>query len=286
MLDFFSLPTRSAKPRDVGVTHVMDKGMGIRQVEDMLETCSDYIDIVKLGWGTGYVTQNVIEKIKVYRAAGIPVCFGGTLVEVAILQKRFDEFRDMAREVGITHVEISNGVIDMSMKEKARYIRELTKEFTVLSEVGSKDSDKIIPPFRWVELIQSDQDAGAWKVICEARESGTVGLYFGSGEARSGLIDEICTKIDHADLIFETPQKAQQMYMVKKLGSEVNLGNIATTEVIPLETLRLGLRGDTMGDFHDVDIWNKRRGAELAAEIPKPERRERKSAKAKLTRIR
>ncbi|MDG2306329.1 MAG: phosphosulfolactate synthase [Candidatus Binatia bacterium] len=288
MLDFFSLPTRSAKPRDVGVTHVMDKGMGIRQVEDMLDTCSDYIDIVKLGWGTGYVTQNVIEKIKVYREAGIPVCFGGTLVEVAILQKRFDEFRDMAREVGVTHVEISNGVIDMSMKEKARYIRELTKEFTVLSEVGSKDSDKVIPPFRWVELIQSDQDAGAWKVICEARESGTVGLYFGSGEARAGLIDEIVAKVDPADLIFESPQKTQQVYMVQKLGSEVNLGNIASNEVIALETLRLGLRGDTMADFHDVEIWNKRRNAELQAEIPRPERRSRgarSDAKPKLKRI-
>lgn len=290
MLDFFSLPTRSEKPRDVGVTHVMDKGMGLRQVEDLLDTCSDYIDIVKLGWGTGYVTQNVLDKIKVYREAGIPVCFGGTLLEVAILQKRFDAFRDMAREAGITHVEISNGVIDMSMKEKARYIRELSKEFTVLSEVGSKDSEKIIPPFRWVELIQSDLDAGSWKVICEARESGTVGLYFGSGEARAGLIDEIVAKVDPADLIFESPQKAQQVYMVQKLGSEVNLGNIASNEVIALETLRLGLRGDTMADFHDVEIWNKRRNAELQAEMPRPERRARgaKAAeqKPKLKRIR
>lgn len=288
MLDFFSLPTRSLKPRDVGVTHVMDKGMGLRQVEDLLDTSSDYIDIVKLGWGTGYVTQNVLDKIKLYREAGIPVCFGGTLLEVAILQKRFDAFRDMARDAGITHVEISNGVIDMSMKEKARYIRELTKEFTVLSEVGSKDSEKIIPPFRWVELIQSDLDAGAWKVICEARESGTVGLYFGSGEARAGLIDEIVARVDPADLIFESPQKAQQVYMVQKLGSEVNLGNIASNEVIALETLRLGLRGDTMADFHDVEIWNKRRNAELQAEMPRPERRARgaKVAEPKLKRIR
>lgn len=289
MLDFFSLPTRSAKPRDVGVTHVMDKGMGLRQVEDMLDTSSSYIDIVKLGWGTGYVTQNVLEKIKVYREAGIPVCFGGTLVEVAILQKRLDAFRDMALEAGITHVEISNGVIDMSMKEKARYIRELAKDFTVLSEVGSKDSDKIIPPFRWVEMIQADLDAGSWKVICEARESGTVGLYFGSGEARAGLIDEIVAKVDPADLIFESPQKAQQVYMVQKLGSEVNLGNIASNEVIALETLRLGLRGDTMADFHDVEIWNKRRNAELQAEMPRPERRARGAqaaeAKPKLKRI-
>ncbi|MBM4269319.1 MAG: phosphosulfolactate synthase [Deltaproteobacteria bacterium] len=279
MLDIFSLPTRSPKPRDVGVTHVMDKGLGLHQVEDLLSTSSEYIDILKLGWGTGYVTQNILEKIRVYREAGIPVCFGGTLLEVAILQKRFDAYRETARKAGITHVEISNGVIDMSMREKAGYIRELAKEFTVLSEVGSKDSEKIIPPYRWVELIQSDLDAGAWKVICEARESGTVGLYFGSGEARAGLIDEIVAKVDPADLIFESPQKSQQVFMVRKLGSEVNLGNIAHNEVIALETLRLGLRADTMAAFHDVEIWNKRRNAELQAELPRPERRSRGAAR-------
>jgi phosphosulfolactate synthase len=256
----------------------MDKGLGLRQVEDLLETSSDYIDIVKLGWGTGYVTQNVMDKIRVYRDAGVPVCFGGTFVEVAILQKRLDAFRDMVRACGITHVEISNGVIDMSIREKTRYIRELAKEFTVLSEVGSKDSEKIIPPFRWVELIQADLDAGAWKVICEARESGTVGLYFGSGEARAGLIDEIVAKVDPADLLFEAPLKSQQVFMVRKLGSEVNLGNIAANEVIGLETLRLGLRADTMATFHDVEVWNKRRNAELAAEVPPPERRSRSAS--------
>ncbi len=286
MQDFFSLPSRSAKPRDEGITHVIDKGLGLAQVEDMLASCSGYIDIVKLGWGTGYVTQNLKEKVALYRKAGIPVCFGGTLLEVAILQDRLDAFRKMALDLDLSHVEISNGVIDMTMKEKAKHIRDLAQDFIVLSEVGSKDSEKVIPPFRWVEMIQSDLEAGVWKVICEARESGTVGLYFGSGEARSGLIDEICTKIDQADLIFETPLKTQQVYMVKKLGSEVNLGNIATTEVIPLETLRLGLRGDTMGDFHDVDIWNKRRDADLAAELPRPERRSRKRSQPKLTRVR
>jgi len=278
MLDLFNIPSRSPKPRDVGVSHIMDKGLGLRQVEDLLATCSDYIDIVKLGWGTGYVTMNVADKIKAYRDASIPVCFGGTLLEVAILQGRFDAFRGMVRDYGVTHVEISNGVIDLTMKEKAKYIRELAKEFTVLSEVGSKDSEKIIPPYRWVELIQSDLDAGAWKVICEARESGTVGLYFGSGEVRAGLIDEIVAKIDPADLIFESPQRAQQCYMVRKLGSEVNLGNIATTDVIGLETLRLGLRADTMSQFHEVEQWNRTRDAALEAELPHPERRARAGA--------
>ena len=280
MLDLFDTPQRSPKPRDVGVSHIMDKGLGLRQVEDLLSTSSSYIDIVKLGWGTGYVTQNVADKIAAYRDAGIPVCFGGTLLEVAILQGRFDAYRGMVRDFGVTHVEISNGVIDLPMKEKAKYIRELAKEFTVLSEVGSKDSEKIIPPYRWVELIQSDLDAGAWKVICEARESGTVGLYFGSGEVRAGLIDEIVAKVDPADLIFEAPQRAQQCFMVRKLGSEVNLGNIASTDVIGLETLRLGLRADTMSQFHDVEAWNKKREADLEAELPTPERRSRVSADA------
>lgn len=281
MLDFFSLPSRSAKPRDVGVTHVIDKGLGLRQVEDLLQTSSDYIDIVKLGWGTGYVTQNVAEKIRLYKEAGIPVCFGGTLLEVAILQNRFDDFRRMCRNVGVTHVEISNGVIDMTMKQKSRYIRELAADFTVLSEVGSKDADTIIPPFRWVELIQSDLDAGSWKVICEARESGTVGLYFGSGEVRAGLIDEIIGQVDPADLIFESPQKSQQAFLVRNLGSEVNLGNIATSDVIAVETLRLGLRADTMPAFHDVARWNERQRPEIEAERPSPERRSRREKEQK-----
>lgn len=286
MLEFFSLPSRSEKPRDVGVTHVMDKGLGLRQVEDLLATSSDYIDIVKLGWGTGYVTQNVVDKIGLYKAAGIPVCFGGTLLEVAILQGRFDAFQRMCGELGLGHVEISSGVIDMTVKEKSRYIRELAKDFTVLSEVGSKDSEKIIPPFRWVELIQADLDAGAWKVICEARESGTVGLYFGSGEARAGLVDEIVAKVDPADLIFEAPLKSQQTFMVKKLGSEVNLGNIASNEVIALETLRLGLRADTMAQFHAVETWNRRHEPDLQAEMPKPERRSRRERAPRLKSIR
>jgi phosphosulfolactate synthase len=258
MSGFLSMPARSAKPRDIGITHVIDKGLGLRQLEDLLETASDYIDILKLGWGTAYVTQNVFAKIKMCHEAGVPVCFGGTFLELAILQGQLDAFRETAQKAGLSHVEISNGVIDMSRKEKAKYIKELARDFVVLSEVGSKDSEKIIPPYRWVELIESDLEAGAWKVICEARESGTVGLYFGTGEVRSGLIDEIVAKIDHADLIFEAPQKAQQVWLVKKFGSEVNVGNIATMEVIALETLRLGLRADTMPLFHGVAEWNAR----------------------------
>ncbi len=161
----------------------------------------------------------------------------------------------------------------MSRQEKAKYIRELTKDFIVLSEVGSKDSEKIIPPYRWVELIESDLEAGSWKVICEARESGTVGLYFGTGEVRSGLVDEITEKIDPADLIFEAPQKTQQVWLVKKLGSEVNIGNVATGDVIALETLRLGLRADTMALFHNVAEWNARTEEHRDPEPVRPKRR-------------
>lgn len=273
MPGFLSLPIRSARPRDVGITHVIDKGMGMRQLEDLLDTASDYIDILKLGWGTAYVTQNVFDKIRACHEAKVPVCFGGTFLELAILQNRFDEYRDTARKASLTHVEISNGVIDMSRQEKAKYIRELSKDFTVLSEVGSKDSEKIIPPYRWVELIESDLEAGAWKVICEARESGTVGLYFGTGEVRSGLVDEITEKINQADLIFEAPQKTQQVWLVKKFGSEVNVGNVATNEVIALETLRLGLRADTMPVFHDVAGWNAQTEVHHDPEPAQPKRR-------------
>lgn len=272
MAGFLSVPVRSCKPRDVGITHVIDKGMGLHQLEDLLTTASDYIDILKLGWGTAYVTQNVFDKIRMCHDAGVPVCFGGTFLELAILQGRFDDFRETARKAGLTHVEISNGVIDMSSREKAGYIRELSKDFVVLSEVGSKDAETIIPPYRWVELIESDLEAGAWKVICEARESGTVGLYFGTGEVRSGLIDEIIAKIDHADLIFEAPQKAQQVWLVRKFGSEVNVGNVATLEVIALETLRLGLRADTMPLFHKVAEWNARAEEHRDPEPVRPKR--------------
>ena len=272
MRPILDLPTRTTKPRETGITHVLDKGLGLRQIEELLETCSGLIDIVKFGWGTGYVTQNLEAKIAAYREAGVPTCFGGTLLELAILQGRFDEFRRELRRLGMTHAELSTGVIELTPEERFDYIRALARDFVVLSEVGSKDAQRIIPPYLWVEQTEADLAAGSWRVICEARESGTVGLYFGSGEVRAGLIDEIVAKIDPADLIFEAPLKAQQVFMVKKLGSEVNLGNIASNEVIGLETLRLGLRADTMPQFHAVEVWNRRHEPDLQAEIPKPER--------------
>lgn len=254
--DFLTLPARSRKPRDAGITLVLDKGIGLRQIEDLLASAADYVDLLKLGWGTGYVTQDLRDKIKLYQEAGIPVYFGGTFLELAILQDRFDDFREMAQSLGLSHVELSTGVIELSIEEKVRYIRELKQDFVVVSEVGSKSAQKVLPAYKWIECIQAELDAGAWKVICEGRESGTVGLFYTDGEVRSAVVDEIITRIDPARLIFEAPQKAQQVWFIQKFGSDVNLGNIATSEVIPLETLRLGLRADTMPNFHDVKTWN------------------------------
>lgn len=257
MLDFLDLPTRDPKPRQRGMTHVLDKGLGIRQVQDMLETAGEFIDILKLGWGTGYVTRNLANKIAIYQEAGIPVCFGGTLLETAIAQGKLDDYCRTVQRLGLTHVEFSTGVLEMEIEQKADYVRRLAKDFIVLAEVGSKDASAEIDPFRWVEEIQALFQAGAWKVIAEARESGTVGLYRQSGEVRSGLVEEIAENFGPDRLIFEAPQKHQQVWFIKQFGSSVNLGNIAPDDVIPLETLRLGLRGDTMPDFQ-MPSWIQR----------------------------
>ena len=246
MLNFLELPKRSQKPRETGITHVIDRGIGIRQAQDLLETSGDLIDLLKLGWGTGYVSANLAKKIKLYQEFGLSVCFGGTLFEVAVLQNKFDEFRKMLQSYHIIHVEVSTGSIELTIQEKEQYIRELTRDFVVLSEVGSKDAEKIIAPYLWIEMIQADLGAGAWKVITESRESGRSGIYRHDGEIRAGLIDEILTKINPDQLIFEAPDKAQQVWLIKKNGTSVNLGNISVNDVIPLETLRLGLRSDTI----------------------------------------
>ena len=264
MRSILNLPTRTTKPRERGLTHVLDKGLGLRQIEDLLETSSGLIDIVKFGWGTGYVTQNLEAKIAAYREAGVPTCFGGTLLELAILQGRFDEFRRELRRLGMTHCELSTGVIELTPDERFDYIRTLARDFVVLSEVGSKDAQRIIPPYLWVEQTEADLSAGSWRVICEARESGTVGIYHTSGEVKAGLIEELVHKVDPSRLLFEAPMKAQQAWLVQKFGSNVNLGNIATTDVIALETIRSGLRADTMGHHFDVEGFNAARVAKPA----------------------
>lgn len=243
------LPERSQKPRQVGYTMAMDKGLSIRQTEDFLSVCSDYVDIVKLGWGTSFVTPNLKDKIKIYQNQKVPVYFGGTLFEAFIVRDQFDDYVKVLDKYNIEYAEVSDGSIDLDHDVKCEYIRKLAERGTVLSEVGSKDVDKIIPPYKWIKLMQEELDAGAWKVIGEARESGNVGLFRSTGEVRSGLVEEILTKIPFEKIIWEAPQKSQQVWFIKLLGSNVNLGNIAPEEVIPLETIRLGLRGDTFDHF-------------------------------------
>jgi phosphosulfolactate synthase len=227
-----------------GLTHVIDKGLGPRAWEDVLDTCGDYISIVKLGWGTAYVTPNLRRKLEVLKEK--PVVIGGTFLEAVIAQDKVDEYKQWITELGLTHVEISDGVIELPRERKLDLIADFARDFTVLSEVGSKDAEVNYAPYLWVEWIREELDAGAWKVITEGREGGTSGIYRPSGEMRTGLVDEIVHVIDPADLLFEAPSKASQAWFIKHFGPSVNLGNIAPDEVIPLETLRLGLRGDTL----------------------------------------
>ncbi|SMG21653.1 phosphosulfolactate synthase [Marivirga sericea] len=243
------IPERPAKPRDVGFTMVMDKGLSLREVEDFIDSNGEYTDIVKLGWATSYVTTNLKDKLALYREAGIPTYFGGTLFEAFVIRDQFEDYRKLLDKYDMPFAEVSDGSIELPHDLKCEYISKLSDQVTVLSEVGSKDAEKIIPPYQWIELMQTELDAGAWKVIGESREAGNVGLFRASGEVRSGLVQEILTKIPFEKIIWEAPQKAQQVYFIKLVGANVNLGNIAPNEVIPLETIRLGLRGDTFHHF-------------------------------------
>jgi phosphosulfolactate synthase len=227
-----------------GLTHVIDKGLGPRAWEDVLETCGDYISIVKLGWGTAYVTPNLDRKLEVLREK--PVVIGGTFLEAVIAQDRIEEYKQWITGLGLAHVEISDGVIDLERERKLELIADFARDFTVLSEVGSKDAEVVYAPYQWVEWIREELEAGAWKVITEGREGGTAGIYRPTGEMRTGLVDEIVHEIPVESLIFEAPSKSSQAWFIRQFGPSVNLGNIAPDEVIPLETLRLGLRGDTL----------------------------------------
>lgn len=243
-----NIPDRTEKPRESGYTMVMDKGLSLREAEDMIDSSGDFIDIVKLGWATSYVTSQLDQKIKLYQNAGIPCYLGGTLFEAFVIRDQFDDYLRVVDKYNLEHVEVSDGSITMGHDDKCDYIQRLSKNYTVLSEVGSKDAAKIIPPYKWIDQMRTELEAGAWKVIGEARESGNVGLFRDSGEVRQGLVEEILTQIPKDKILWEAPQKSQQVWFIKLCGTNVNLGNIATNEIIPLETIRLGLRGDT---FHD-----------------------------------
>ena len=236
MLDF--------EPRTGGITHVIDKGLGPRAWEDVLETSGDYISIVKLGWGTAHVTPNLARKLDVLR--GKPVVIGGTFFEVVYARDRLDEYKAWLSELGLQHVEISDGTIEIPRERKLELIEEFARDFTVLSEVGSKDSSVEYEADEWKRWLQEDLDAGAWKVITEAREGGTAGIFDSGGGMRTELIGEIAAAVGVENVVFEAPNKAAQAWFVQEFGPSVNLGNIPPDEVIPLETLRRGLRGDTL----------------------------------------
>jgi phosphosulfolactate synthase len=244
-----NLPERSQKPRNSGMTMMMDKGLSLRQVEDFIEVAGSYTDIVKLGWATSYVTPNLDKKLKLYEDAGIPVYFGGTLFEAMLVRGQFDDYRRLLDKYNLKYAEVSDGSIEIPHESKCNYISQLAKQVTVISEVGSKDIQKIFAPYKWIQLMKAELEAGSWKVIAEARESGNVGIYRDSGEVRQGLVDEILTQIPEQSIIWEAPQKAQQVWFIKLIGANVSLGNIAPADVIPLETLRLGIRSDTFDHF-------------------------------------
>ena len=243
------IPKRDAKPRSNGVTMMMDKGLSYRQAENFLQASAEYVDLIKLGFGTSYVTPDLEKKITLYHEAGLQVYLGGTLFEAFAVRNMFDDYRKLLDKFGLKTAEVSDGSIVMDHKVKCQYIKDLAKDFTVLSEVGSKEEGILISPGKWISMMKAEIKAGSWKVIAEARESGTVGIYRPNGTAHVTLVNKILTKIPADKILWEAPIKGQQVWFIKQLGANVNLGNISHDEVIPLETLRIGLRGDTFHDY-------------------------------------
>ncbi len=248
------IPERNKKPRNHGITMVMDKGLSIEEAKNFMSAANPHVDIVKLGFGTAFVTPNLREKIEIYQRYNIPVYFGGTLFEAFLVRNQFDEFINICKDFKIDYIEVSDGSVTIPHAEKCGYIEKLKKVGTVLSEVGSKDAAHIIPPYKWIELMKAELEAGSTYVIAEARESGNVGIYRGSGEVREGLVQEILTQISEEKIIWEAPQKAQQLYFLELIGCNVNLGNIPPSEVISLEAMRIGLRADTFHLYLNKEI--------------------------------
>lgn len=243
------LPERPEKSRSEGLTMVMDKGLSIQEANQFIETSADYTDFVKLGFGTSIITNKLKEKIKLYQDAGIKVYFGGTLFEAFVIRGMFDDYLKYIDKFGVDTVEVSDGSMIMAHSDKLSYISALAKERTVLSEVGSKVKGVNITPDAWVEMMKTELEAGSFKVIAESRESGTIGIYNSDGSVNETLIDVISSSLNSSDIIWEAPNGKQQLWFVKIFGANVNLGNIAPNIIIPLECLRLGLRGDTFFDY-------------------------------------
>jgi phosphosulfolactate synthase len=248
------IPKREAQPRNHGVTMMMDKGLSLRQSEEFLENSAPFTDIIKFGFGSSLVTNKLQEKIKLYQNAGMKVYLGGTLFEAYIARGMFDEYKTFISGLGLEMLEVSDGSISIPHDQKCEYIADLAKDFQVMSEVGSKEEGILISPSKWTSMMTTELEAGSWKVIAEARESGNVGIYRPNGSAHSILVNKILNKIKPEDILWEAPIKAQQVWFIKLIGANVNLGNIAHNEVIPLECLRLGLRGDTFFDSLPEEI--------------------------------
>jgi phosphosulfolactate synthase len=243
------IPERTAKPREAGITMMMDKGLSLRQAEDFVEMNAHLTDFVKLGFGSSLITKNLKEKIKIYQNAGIRVYLGGTLFEAFLIRNKFEDYIKLLEELNLDLAEISDGSIVIPHEYKCELIHKLSQHVTVLSEVGSKEEGILISPNRWITMMKNELSAGSWKVIAEARESGTVGIYRPNGTAHTALINKILKNVNKDDIIWEAPKKNQQVWFIKLLGANVNLGNIAPNELIPLECLRLGLRGDTFFEY-------------------------------------
>ncbi|WP_306640126.1 phosphosulfolactate synthase [Sanyastnella coralliicola] len=272
------LPERPAKPRQKGVNMIMDKGLSIREAEDLVSRSGHLIDLLKLGFGTSIVTPDLERKIEFYRSNDIDVYVGGTLFEAFYIRGMLDEFVEYVKRIGANTVEVSDGSMVIPHKQKCQVINQLSKDFKVLSEVGSKEEGILISPKKWIQMMRDELDAGSWKVIAEARESGTVGIYRPNGTAHTILINKILSKVDGDDILWEAPKKAQQVWFIKYMGPNVNLGNIAPSDVISLECLRLGLRGDTFFEFLPADVAEGKR-----QENPKPAKKKAAPAKEKET---
>jgi phosphosulfolactate synthase len=232
---------------------VMDKGLSLREAEDLVSGSGSYLDVIKLGFGSSFVTPNLEKKLAIFKEAGIPVYFGGTLFEAFIVRNAFDDYCRLLDKFKMSHAEVSDGSIVLPHEKKCEYISKLSKQVTVISEVGSKEEGIIIHPNKWIDMMQNEIQAGAWKVIAEARESGNVGIYRSNGKAHVVLVNKIVAKVPQENIIWETPQKAQQAWFINLMGANVNLGNIAPNEVIAVETLRIGLRSDSFFQFLDKE---------------------------------
>ena len=244
-----NIPLRASKPREEGLTMVMDKGLSLNEAENMVALKSELTDIVKLGFGTSLLTRFIDKKINLYQKSGMMVYTGGTLFEAFVIRNQFDDFCKLMDKLKLEMVEVSDGSISINHDVKCEYIQKLSKNFKVISEIGSKDESIILDDSQWISFMKKELDAGSWKVIAEAREGGNVGMFDPNGNIKKDLIDKITSDIPVDKILWEAPQKKQQVWFINSFGANVNLGNISPNDIISLECLRLGLRGDTFENY-------------------------------------